>query len=389
MGQIIARAPKGQLPCRKWLVKEFVRSEVVGGKRRKKYVSRMVEGTYASARRALAALRVEVSTRSFIPPNTQTLAEYVDWWLSDVVGARSERGTVGSYRDRIRSLLVVTGHLRLDRLTAPILQHALNHLASERRWSRRTTRYTKTILGMALNEAVRQGLLRANPASALVLPRPTQTAEVRLAPDATPSNGGGATRVWTGEQVSLFLQNTKASEWYPVWNLLLNTGLRPGEACGLQWTDLRGTDLHIERAVKSDWNKGWLLGATKTRGSIRTISLPRSTLCILREYRNGQLSGFIFNPDRFKKLRRQYPFLQPDSMGGAWKRDVKRSGLPPIALYSTRHTHATLLLSLEVPIKVVSERLGHSGVQITMDTYQHVLPHMQEEVASKLNAALG
>jgi integrase len=375
MGQIVSRGPK------RWLVRQFVSSQVIDGKRRKKYVSKMVSGTFAAAEKVLAALTTEVTSGAYVPPSVQTLGEFVAWWLAEVVTTQTEAATHRSYSDRIRPLVEATGHLKLDKASTPVLQRALNTLAAERKWSKRTTRYTRTILGMALSEAVRQGLLRSNPATSLILPR------------CEPVVGEeGVEAVWNQEQMQLYLERTKESEWFPVWNFLLNTGVRPGECAGLQWTDLKQTDIKIDRAVKSNGKKKeehrWIIGAPKTKRSRRTISLPLGTLRVLREHRKGVLAGYIFSPASLGVTERA-DYLTIPQMHTAWDRDVRRSGMPNIKLYGARHTHATLLLSLGVPVQIVSERLGHTSVQITMDTYQHVLPHMQEEVASKLNAALG
>jgi integrase len=374
-GQIIPRGP------RKWLVRVYTGSKMVEGKRKKQYVSSTVEGSYAAAERKVAELLTDVGSGDYVPPTTQSLGEYLEWWLRDVVGVRTEGGTQRSYRDRLRLVIERAGALKLDRCNTPALQRVLNQLATERKWSGRTCAYTRTILRMAFTDAIRQGILRANPASALLIPR-------QQAPTGTPVESESVGRVWTQEQVRHFLESTLESPWHPLWNLMLNTGLRPGEAAALRWEDLRGVDLTIQRALKQDAQAKWLIGPPKTAGSIRTITLPLSTLGVLRVLRSGQLQG-----DMWGALRGDVdtgvtvptiPLLRR-----AFYRDVKAAGLPQIGLYGMRHTHATLLLTLGVPVKVVSERLGHTSTQITMDTYQHVLPHMQEEVAAKLNAALG
>jgi integrase len=389
MGQIIARGP------RKWLVREFVRSEPVvdaktGKKKRKKiYTAKTVTGTFATAQTALAALRTDISQGTFIPPSVQTLRQFVEWWLSEVVSQKCEGATQRSYKDRIEPYLAEVGYLKLDKVTAPVLQKAINKLSSDRSWARRTTRYTKTILSMALNEAVRQGLLKSNPASALILPKenPVEEAEVKAE---------GATelsfRVWTQEQIQAFLDRIAGSPWYPLWHLLLNTGMRPGEAAGLQWSDLSGNSIVIFRAVKSDGKGGWLIGPPKTKKSRRVISLPESTLRVLRQHRRGQLGGFMFSPASLGARDHGGGFLTVPQMHVMWLRDLKRAQpgdpeLPSITLYETRHTHLTLLLSLGVPVKVVSERAGHTGVEITLNTYTHVLPHMQAAVAEQLDRA--
>ena len=374
-GQIISRGP------RKWLVRVYTGSKVVAGKRKKQYVSATVEGTYAAAERKVAELLTDVSSGDYVPPATQSLGEYLEWWLRDVVGVRAEGGTQRSYRDRLRFIIERAGSLKLDRCSTPALQRVLNQLAAEREWSGRTCAYTRTILRMAFTDAIRQGLLRTNPAAALLIPRQVHAPAIE---------SESVVRVWTQEQVRHFLESTVESPWAPLWNLMLNSGLRPGEAAALRWEDLRGSDLTIQRALKQDAANKWVIGAPKTAGSARTIALPLSTLAALRKVRMGVLVGDMWA--YLVSLNVAYTGVDCPTiplLRRAFYRDAKAAGLPQIGLYGMRHTHATLLLTLGVPVKVVSERLGHTSTQITMDTYQHVLPHMQQEVADKLNTALG
>jgi integrase len=371
-GQIIPRGP------RKWLVRVYAGSKVVEGKRKRTYTSTTVEGSYAAAQRKVAELVTDIAQGTFIPPATQSLGEYLAWWLRELVGARAEGGTSRSYSARLRFFIERAGHIRLDKVNSPALQSVLNVLVAERGWSPRTSRYARTLLRMAFADAVRLGLVRFNPAAALLIPRsekPIEPVSVSM-------------RVWEQEQVRHFLASTVKSPWHAMWHLQLNSGLRPQEAVALQWPDLRGSDLSISRALKQDAESKWCIGVPKTAGSTRSIMLPLATLAALRSVRNGQLVGNMWgqlagNPETGVDV----PTIP--LMRRAFERDVKAAGLPDIGLYGMRHTHATMLLSLGVPIKVVSERLGHAKVQITMDTYQHVLPHMQEEVAAKLNTALG
>ncbi len=113
---------------------------------------------------------------------------------------------------------------------------------------------------------------------------------------------------------------------------------------------------------------------------------------VLRDWRNQRAAE---QPGLQAINRDAYVFAQPDGspthphlISDAFKRLVKRSGLPRIRLHDLRHTHATLLLKAGVPIKVVSERLGHSTPAFTMATYQHVLPGMQRDAADTFASLL-
>jgi integrase len=74
--------------------------------------------------------------------------------------------------------------------------------------------------------------------------------------------------------------------------------------------------------------------------------------------------------------------VNPDTLSAAWARHLRRQELPRVRFHDLRHAHATLMLAKGVHPKVVSERLGHASIGITLDTYSHVLPTLQQEAAA-------
>ena len=162
--------------------------------------------------------------------------------------------------------------------------------------------------------------------------------------------------------------------------------MRRGEILGLRWgdVDLDAGRLSVSRSLVS---VGYEVHETrgKTRTARRTIDLDPRTVEVLRAWRSHRsLESSSFDGGDAEA----YVFARPDGtpihphlLSDAFKKLVTRSGLPRIRLHDLRHTHATLLLKAGVPIKVVSERLGHATPGFTMATYQHVLPGMQAEAA--------
>jgi integrase len=194
---------------------------------------------------------------------------------------------------------------------------------------------------------------------------------------------------------------TVASDRYAaLWLLLLETGLRPGEAFGLKWADLDGRTIRVQRALKRPSDKGeeWRLEVPKTPKAIRSVPLSDRTLQAIREWRAKQAAErlklgkywadgcdpdmMFTNPDgtylRLSNLHRRH-----------FKPLLKRAGLPDMRLYDLRHSAASLLLALGENPKVVQERLGHSTITLTMDTYSHVLEGMQQQATDRLSQALG
>jgi integrase len=229
------------------------------------------------------------------------------------------------------------------------------------------------IIRNALNHAVRRGIVTRNVALVAHAPK------VRSIPKVEQ-------QAWTAPELQTFLREAAGHRLFPALWLLANTGLRRRELLGLQWddVDLDGAILSINRGLVS---VGYELHESrgKTSNSRRAIDLDCTTVEVLSAWKTWQAAertaagiepaGWVFvdidgNP------------IHPHSISQAFERLVARAGVPKIRLHDVRHTHGTLLIKAGVPVKVVSERLGHGNPTFTIDTYQHVLPGMQSEAAS-------
>ncbi len=168
------------------------------------------------------------------------------------------------------------------------------------------------------------------------------------------------------------------------------TGMRRGELAGLRWSDWnRDTHtLSIARARKSIGGRS-VETPVKTRSSRRRIDLDPATETTLARWRRQQkadghpveLDDPIFTNPAGRPLH-------PETISQLFARQVKRLAMPAIRFHDLRHTHATLLIAAGVPVKVVSERLGHANPGFTMATYQHVLPGMGADAANRFAALL-
>ena len=184
-----------------------------------------------------------------------------------------------------------------------------------------------------------------------------------------------------------FLKAAKEDPCFAVFGLLIDTGLRPGEALALKWSDVDLVDqqLSVRRTLTRN-AQGWHFAEPKTAGSRRSVPFTSPLQSVLVSHREAQPANshsLIFVGDGGEPLhannlgRRNLP------------RILKRAGLgEDFRLYDLRHTCATLMLLAGVHPKVVSERLGHASVKITLDTYSHVLPTMQREATEKLGTLL-
>ena len=237
------------------------------------------------------------------------------------------------------------------------------------------------ILRRALDDAVCRGWILANPA------------KVAHAPKRRPLSST-TSRVWNAQQLGAFLASTTDHRYHAALWVTANTGMRRGEVLGLRWgdVDLDAAHLSVTRSLIS---VGYELHETrgKSRTARRTINLDPRTVDVLHAWRQRREHE---DPEFDRDDPDGYVFSRPDGrpthpqlLSDAFQKLVRRSGLPCIRLHDLRHIHATLLLKAGVPIKVVSERLGHSTPGFTMATYQHVIPGMQEEAAQTFADILG
>lgn len=195
-------------------------------------------------------------------------------------------------------------------------------------------------------------------------------------------------------EAEAFLAAAQTDRWNALWLLLVTSGLRPGEALGLKWPDLARNRVQVQRVLVPGSKGSWRLEEPKTDRSRRVVVLPDSVARTLQTHRRQQaeeklLAGQAYEDHGFVFAT---PTGTPPSYRGLvlshFNRIMQRAGLAPRRVYDLRHTAATLLLVLGEHPKVVSERLGHSSVTITLDTYSHVLPDMQERAAAKLESLL-
>lgn len=230
-----------------------------------------------------------------------------------------------------------------------------------------------TTLTIALNQAVRMDVIPANPALGVKKPMASR-------PEM---------QVLTPEQVGLFLRAAKGDRLFAFYVLALDTGARPGEMFALTWADLNLDAGHvtITKSLEQIGDKQ-RIKEVKTQRARRRIDLSDQTIAALNDHRKRMLvEGFIGGP------------VFCDTIGGyirisslhrnSFKPILATAGLADMRLYDFRHTSATLLLLADESPKVVSERLGHSGVALTLDTYSHVLPTMQKRAAQTMNRLLG
>jgi integrase len=201
-----------------------------------------------------------------------------------------------------------------------------------------------------------------------------------------------AAKAWQVADLKTFLGYVKDDRLHPLWLTLALTGLRRGEALGLLWrdVDLKTGRLLVRRSLVPV-NADVVVSEPKTRKGHRSVTLDPVKVSVLKAWRRRQRDerlewGPAWTNTGLVFTREDGSAWRPERITQIFAALVKKVKVPPIALHGLRHTYATLALAAGIHPKVVSERLGHSTVALTMDVYSHAIPAMEEEAASKIAA---
>lgn len=348
------------------------------GKRRQKWHGGF--RTRKQAEVARAKIVGELHAGTYSEPIRLTLSEWViEQWLP-TVKSQLKPSTFDSYRRNIElHVLPRIGGRRLSDLTPPTLNGVYGDLIESGRLSgkgglsAKTVRYIHTILHKALADAVDAGFVATNVAERAKPPRPRAAAPTEL-------------RYWTPEELRSFLDLIAGQRMEAAWHVAAMTGMRRGEVLGLRWRDidLDAARIHVRQALVSVAYK--LIMSTPKTHQARVIDLDAGTVEQLHRHRFRQLAerskwGDEYDDADLVFCKENGTPLHPQTFTQAFERLVTRSGLPKIRLHDLRHTHATIALRAGVPVKVISERLGHETPAFTMTQYAHVIPGMQAVAA--------
>jgi integrase len=348
--------------------KYFIRVSRGTGKARK-YTYKTFKGTLADARDHAREMESTIS-QGKIPESRLTFKEYADIWLQSVKPELAPL-TYDSYKGGLDRYAEPLNDLKMDEITRTQIQWLYNTIDKGP-----TVRNLHSTLHALFNDAVRLGAIRINPCSLTKRPKKVRNPIV-----------------WLEEsEADLFVQKCSEMRNGIIFTFALRTGMRPEEYLALRWSDLSATDAFVQRVVQFNRKGGgFYFKEPKTNKSRRRVPLGDDLVRLLKRHRFAQnehrlkiktwfnndliFPDVIGNPLQLNNLTNRYfrPILEKCEF-------TKR-----LTLYSLRHTCASLLLIHGVNPKIVSERLGHSSVVQTLDTYSHVLPHLQADATEIMN----
>ena len=346
----------------------------LSGKRERKY--KTITGTKKQAEAELRKMIADLESGNISAPSAIKLSSWMDTWLSTYL-PNIEQTTKDGYEEKVNLYIKPElGHVPLKTLKNTDVQLWINKL-TKRGLGPKTIRNAYNNLNAALKKAVVLRMIPHNPCDGTVLPK-LQHYQAQVYAPAT-------------IQQALAAADNMVD--YLIVLLGATLGLRRGEMAALQWKDInfsKGTvsitqnRVHVKNSVVQK--------APKSKAGNRIIKAGPDILTALGDAKTVYDDAVATTPG-FKNMgfvlckENGEPF-HPDSITQRWERFIAKHHLPSIRLHDLRHSNATALIAAGVSPKVVQHRLGHANVNITLNTYTHVLPSMDEDAAEKLDNAL-
>jgi integrase len=306
----------------------------------------------------------------------QSMKQFLEQWLEEVHKPTLRIGTYKGYRRYLdKHIFPVLGHIPVQKLTPQKVQ-AFYTRKQQEGLSAKSVNNIHGMLHKALDHAVRWGLAPRNVCDAVSLPKQRRR-------DIQPL---------TEKQARQLLASAQGHKLEGLLILAVTTGMREGELLALKWQDINfeARSLHIRHSMGYIPGQGYLEFEPKTSKGRRKIVLPPFVCEALKQHRARQLEARLKAGTRWQDQDLVFcniygGFLDPAHLRQRFDKLLKDAGLPDVRFHDLRHSAATILLSMGVHAKVVQEILGHSQISMTMDTYSHVLPSMQQEAMDKLD----
>lgn len=344
-----------------------------------KQIQKSISGkTEREVQQKLSKMTVDVNEGTYIEPSKMTLGEWLDIWLETYVAYSVKPYTEDSYRavckNHIKPLI---GHIKLSVLSAPQIQQLYNKLLREKGLSPKTVKNVHGVLHRALNQAVKIGSIRYNPADACDLPRVYQKEIVPLEQD----------------EITAFLNAIHGDKFEYIYQVTLFTGLRQGEVLGLTWdcVDFHNNTIYVNKQLQKDKKVGGKYQLVPTKnGKSRLITVAPTVMAVLKHQKSRQaqmqlLAGPAWmNKDNLVFTNEQGRHLVHVTVYKNFKKMVRGLGLDDTRFHDLRHSYAVAAIECGDDIKTVQSNLGHATAAFTLNIYAHTTQKMRRESADRM-----
>lgn len=342
-------------------------SQFENGRRKRRYVS---GETYEEVRRKLAKLQSSSDAGTLTDVSDLTVSQHLEHWLEHSVKGSIRDSTFEGYTILVQTHInPALGGLRVASVSELTIEKFVSELSKT---SPGNARACLMLLKRAFKKLVPR-ILSSNPCDSVSKPRRTK-------PEIKPLSKEEAENLMTR------FEGTRVGALYVVAVL---SGARVGELLALSWADIdfEAGAISINRTLSCSGKK-LRIEPPKSQASRRRILMPKRAMDALQDHRKKMLMEGNAGA-RTVFCKRDGGILSRQSLHYQFKELLKKHQMPDIRFHDLRHTHATLLFLAGENPKIVSERLGHSKISITLDIYSHVLPSMQEQAKQKLDDMFG
>lgn len=360
-----------------WAYRSDVGKHPDTGKRKQVYKSGF--RTKKEAQQAEAEFITKVKNEGYFLPNNEKMESFLHKWLYTVYKSQVQLTTFE------RAQLVIKNHIlpefaefEVSKIKTYDVQRFLT-AKSNSGLSAASVKIIKNVLSKAFQTAIDWELIKVNPITRVKGP----TIEKK------------EKEIWTSEEAKIFLESCDELRWSVAFTLALHTGMRRGEILALRWRNINLPNLTIKVTESLAYTKesGLIFTSPKTANSVREILISQALGELLKDLKEEQsdmkrrMGPSYCNNDLVICTADGKP-INPRNLARTFKNLIQKAGVKEITLHGMRHTNATLLMKQGINPKIVSERLGHANVGITLDIYTHTDLEMQRESADMLGEVL-
>ncbi|GAB4943523.1 site-specific integrase [Weizmannia coagulans] len=346
-----------------------------------KYKIKSKSGFSTKKEAQIAAQKMENEILEGVEQSPISLKNFLNTWLYEFKKDTIRKNTFNLHKQNIeKHILPYFKEIKLANVKPILYQKFLNQLIDQG-YSKRTVEIVHSTLFNAFEKAVILGKVTKNPCIGAIVKGQEKKRDLKYIET---------------DRIADFLKEAYKYDYiyWMFFNVLLETGMRKGEAAALQWSDidLKAGTISITKTLDFQAkSKEELFGDPKTYNSKRVITISKgliNDLTFHKKYQNQNKLALneIYHHDLNLVLcRNDGNFMPKSSLFNAFSRILKRAGIPPLPIHSLRHTHAVILLEAGADLKYIQERLGHGSIQITSDVYSHISKKIEREKIEKFD----